>query len=128
MTRPSRSALIVSDSAPFRRYAAAALKAGQFACTEAANGFQAIERLSGNPFLLYIVDLDMPTSDGLAMFAITLMGGERDPAPTIIGCTRNPKWETEPSPWSGKTFAALLAKPFRPEEILVAAAAALNTA
>src|SRR5262245_38627005 len=83
MTRPSRSALIVSDSAPLRRYINASLAGARFDCTEASSGFQATDLISNRQFGLYVIDLDMPMSDGLAIFAITLIGGGRDPSPAI---------------------------------------------
>ena len=114
MKRPSRSALIVSDSAPLRRYAAAALESGGFVCSEAASGLQAMERFRESRFSLYVIDLDMPTSDGLAMFAITLTGGYDEDAPVIIGCTRSGAAPTT-GPWSDeRIFSSLLLTPFRP--------------
>jgi CheY-like chemotaxis protein len=127
MTRPSRSALVVSDSAPLRRYTSVALEAGNITCTEAASGYQAMDRLSEKTFSIYVVDLDMPPSDGVAIFAIALMDSGRDPLPVVIGCFRNPDWKMRPGPWSDeKAFAALLLKPFRPDELLAATEAALD--
>ena len=127
MTRPSRSALVVSDSAPLRRYTAVALEAGNISCTEAASGYQAMDRLSEKSFSIYVIDLDMPASDGLAMFAITLMGGSRDPSPVVIGCSRNLDEGVRPGPWGRDAFAALLPKPFHPDELLAATKTALES-
>ena len=128
MKRPSRSALIVSDSAPLRRYAAAALEAGGFICAEAANGFHAIDRFRHTRFSLYVIDLDMTPSDGLSMFAITMKGGDDERAPAIIGCTRSGVVPPD-SPWSDeRSFSTLLPTPFRPQQLLEAAEAALETA
>jgi CheY-like chemotaxis protein len=128
MKRPSRSALIVSDSAPLRRYAAAALEAGGFICAESTSGFQAMYRFHDTRFSLYVIDLDMPPSDGLSMFAITLTGGRTDQAPAIIGCTRSGRPPTD-GPWSDDgIFTTLLPTPFRPQQLLDVAEAALETA
>ncbi|MDP3738495.1 MAG: response regulator [Hyphomonadaceae bacterium] len=125
MPRPSRSALIVSDSAPLRRYAVASLEGIRIVCTEAANGYQALERLGEKPFSLYVLDLDMPPSDGLAIFAITLFSGYRDPSPVVIGHSARPAGEARQGPWPGKAgLAALLPKPFHPAELIAAALAA----
>lgn len=128
MKRPSRSALIVSDSAPLRRYAAAALESGGFECSEAANGFEAIEHLRRHRFPLYVVDVDMARTDGLPMFAIALNGdGPGHAPPTIVGCTRSGGRLSSDSPWSDPAiFAILLPTPFRPAELLEAAEAALD--
>jgi CheY-like chemotaxis protein len=128
MKRPSRSALIVSDSAPLRRYAAAALEAGGFVCAECASGLQAMDRFHQTRFSLYVIDLDMPPSDGLSMFAITLTGGDGERAPSIIGCTRSGRPPAD-GPWSDEDkFSILLPAPFRPQQLLEAAEAALETA
>lgn len=128
MRRPSRSALIVSDSAPLRRYAAAALEAGGFICAESANGLQAMERFRQTRFSLYVIDLDMPPSDGLSMFAITLTGADDERAPSVIGCTRSGGLPPG-GPWTDQSvFSSLLPTPFRPQQLLEAAEAALEPA
>jgi CheY-like chemotaxis protein len=128
MSRPSRSALIVSDSAPLRRYAAAALEGGGFLCAESANGLQAMERFRQTRFALYVIDLDMAASDGLSMFKITLTGRDDDHPPAIIGCTRTGMLPAN-GPWTDeRVFSVLLPTPFRPQQLLEAAEAALETA
>ena len=128
MKRPSRSALIVSDSAPLRRYAAAALEAGGFVCAESASGLQAMERFRETRFSLYVIDLDMAASDGLSMFKITLTGREDNVPPVIIGCTRTGRLPID-GPWADELlFSVLLPTPFRPQQLLEAANAAVETA
>lgn len=128
MSRPSRSALIVSDSAPLRRYAAASLEAIGIVCTEAANGYLAMERLSEKLFSLYVLDLDMPQSDGLAIFAITLFDGYRDPSPAVIGYSSRPPAEARHGPWPADAdLAALLPKPYHPAQLIAAAQQALDS-
>lgn len=128
MKRPSRSALIVSDSAPLRRYAAAALEAGGFVCAESSSGMQAMERFRETRFSLYVIDLDMAASDGLSMFKITLTGRDDGRQPVIIGCTRTGKMPAD-GPWSDEhLFSILLPTPFRPQQLLEAAEEALETA
>jgi CheY-like chemotaxis protein len=124
MKRPSRSALIVSDSAPLRRYAAAALEAGNYVCSEAADGFQAMEQMQQKRFSLCVIDLDVSLSDGLAMFAITLKGGSGRP-PAVIGCTRSGRLPAD-SPWADESaVSTVLPAPFRPHHLLEAAKLAL---
>jgi DNA-binding response OmpR family regulator len=126
MTRPSRSALIVSDSAPLCRYAASSLRTVRFTCTEAINGFQAIDLLHERLFDIYVIDLDMPASDGNAIFAITLFGGLCDPSPAVIGVSSRPEAEARKGPWNETLdLAALIPKPFRPGDLIAAAEAAL---
>ncbi len=127
MTRPSRSALVVSDSAALRRYISATLESARLSCTEAASGFQAMDCLSERLFDLYLVDLDMQHSDGAAIFATTLTGGFRDPLPTLIGVSERPQEQALKPPWGNATsFAALFAKPFRPDELVAVVEANLG--
>ncbi|HEX5006566.1 MAG TPA: hypothetical protein VFV70_05605 [Hyphomonadaceae bacterium] len=127
MKRPSRSALIVSDSAPLRRYAAAALEAGGFVCAESSNGFQAMERFRETRFSLYVIDLDMAASDDLSMFRITLTGREDHARPAIIGCTRTGVGPAK-GPWADERLLfVLLPTPFRPQQLLEAANAVVET-
>jgi len=126
MTRLSRSALIVSDSAPLRRYIASTLEAIRFSCAEAANGYHAMDRLSERLFDLYAVDLDMAPSDGTAIFAIALTGGFRDPSPVVIGISDRPREEACKGVWASAANAvALVGKPFHPRDLIAAANAAL---
>lgn len=126
MKRPSRSALIVSDSAPLRRYMATTLEAVRFCCTEAVNGSSAVDRLSERLFDICAVDLDMPASDGMSVFAVTLAGGFRDPSPVVIGISAWPEPEARKGPWANAaSFAAMIGKPFHPDELIAAADAAL---
>jgi two-component system, sensor histidine kinase len=126
MGRPSRSALIVSDSAALRRYMASTLEVAGFTATEASSGFQAMDCLSERMFDLYLVDLDIASSDGMAIFAITLTGGFRDPSPVIVGVSDQPQEEAVRPPWGDATsFAALFAKPFRPDDLIAAVETAL---
>ena len=124
MTRPSRSALIVSDSAPLRRYAAASLEAADFFCTEAGNGYVALDRLSERLFALYLVDLDMPQSDGVSIFAIAMKG--RDPSPITIGFSRRPEAEARIGAWSSTAFSAVLSLPFSHDALALAAREAVS--
>ena len=126
MGRTSRSALIVSDSAALRRYMASTLETAGFAPTEASSGFQAMDCLSERLFDVYLIDLDIAASDGLSIFAITLTGGFRDPSPVLVGISDKPGEEVIRPPWGDATsFAALFAKPFRPDDLIVAVETAL---
>jgi two-component system, chemotaxis family, chemotaxis protein CheY len=126
MTRLSRSALIVIDSAPLRRYSASSLEGAGFDCIEAANGFLAMDRLSERPFDLYVIDVDMPAPDGLAIFTITLFGGYRDPSPVVIGLSARLEAEARTGPWGDEAeFAAVIPKPFPPHVLIDAARAAI---
>jgi CheY-like chemotaxis protein len=123
MTRNSRSALIVSDSAPLRRYAASSLEAAEFFCVEAASGFQAVDRVTERLFALYVIDLDMPLTDGVSIFAIALYG--MDPSPVVLGWTTRPEHPRR-GVWAPDSFAGVIGTPFRPDDLAAAARAAVG--
>jgi len=125
MSRLSRSALIVSDSAPLRRYIAASLAGARIICSEAASGLQAMDLISDRVFALYIVDLDMAANDGLAIFAIALAGRDQQASQAVIGCSEAPDEAMRREPWAGTKLFARLTKPFQPADIIAAAESAL---
>lgn len=120
MASPPRSALVVGDSALLRLYVSATLRGEGYLVVEAANGFFAMDRLSERSFDLCVVDLDMPQSDGMTIFALTLTGGYRNPRPVIVGCTQRPG-NPPPTVWTDEqSLAAVLETPFRPEDLMAA--------
>jgi CheY-like chemotaxis protein len=105
---------------------ASTLEVIRFSCTEACSGFHAMDCLSERMFDLYLVDLDMALSDGVAIFAVTLTGGFRDPSPVLIGLAGRPQEQALKPPWGDvSNFSALFAKPFRPDDLIAAAETAL---
>jgi two-component system chemotaxis response regulator CheY len=113
-----RSALVVGDSALLRTYVSATLKTAGFTVVEAANGFFAMDRISERSFDLCFIDLDMPQSDGMAIFALTLTGGYRNPIPLMVGCSAKPN-DPPRSVWTEEqALSAILPKPFRPQELM----------
>ncbi len=60
--------LIVDDSTTVRKLLAYTLKAKNYRCVEAADGFDALEKLAQNMDIkLIISDLNMPNMDGLEL-------------------------------------------------------------
>ena len=119
MTRPSRSALIVSDSAPLRRYAATSLEAAGFACTEAASGYLAVDRISERLFAIYVIDLDMPQSEGVSILAVAMTA--RDPSLVAVGFSHRSEAEAMTGAWRSTPFSAVLSLPFPPDALAGAA-------
>ena len=61
----AKTALIVDDSLTFRQMVAMALTDAQFTVIEAANGQEALDKLSGARVDIIISDVNMPVMDGL---------------------------------------------------------------
>lgn len=60
-----KTALVVDDSLTFRQMVAMALADAQFTVLEAANGQEALDKLSGARVDIIISDVNMPVMDGL---------------------------------------------------------------
>ena len=58
--------LVVDDSSLVRLYYRAALEKSGFQVEQAMNGVEAMEKVLAEPFNLLIVDINMPTMDGLS--------------------------------------------------------------
>ena len=56
--------LIVDDEANVRDFCHSVLAARGFACADAVDGLQALERVNSEPFDLVLLDIDMPTMKG----------------------------------------------------------------
>ncbi len=118
MARPPRSALVVGDPTLMGAYAAAILRALGFVTTAAATGYQAMDRLAERSFDLCIVDLDMPQSDGMTIFALTLLDKRRSGGPVVIGSSAHPDTARR-GPWADEAaLAGFLRKPFRPGDLI----------
>lgn len=78
--------LVVDDSAVMRRIARRMLEGLGFACTEAADGAQAVEAVRRDPPDLILLDWEMPVLDGYG--ALTAVRAEPwGRSPRIVMCT-----------------------------------------
>jgi len=76
--------LVVDDDSSTRRLIAGLLRAQSFAVTEAADGFEALERVEEKPFDLVLVDVWMPRMTGLDLLARLR---ERSTCPKVVVMT-----------------------------------------
>jgi len=76
--------LVVDDDSSTRRLIAGLLRAQSFAVTEAADGFEALERVEQRPFDLVLVDVWMPRMTGLDLLARLR---ERSTCPKVVVMT-----------------------------------------
>ena len=76
--------LVVDDDSSTRRLIAGLLRAQSFAVTEAADGFEALERVEQRPFDLVLVDVWMPRMTGLDFLARLR---ERSTCPKVVVMT-----------------------------------------
>ncbi len=77
--------LIVDDSATVRKLLIHTLKPKHYACIEACDGFDALEKLALNPDIkLIISDLNMPNMDGIELIGNIRQNPQYQDLPIIM--------------------------------------------
>lgn len=108
--------LIVDDAATVRMYHRTLLEAGGYMVEEAVNGVEALEKSLGEPFDLYLVDINMPKLDGYG-FLRELRGQDLPQAPAIMISTEAAGHDRKRALAAGANH--YLIKPVKPEQFLV---------
>src|SRR5712691_10343916 len=104
--------LVVDDDADFRTGLRTALEMKGYQVEEAANGQEALERLTQKPPLLVLLDLQMPVMNGREMLQrMRAQPGYLD-LPVVIISGFGFEWEAELMGAQG-----YIGKPFEPEEL-----------
>lgn len=120
----ARTVLIVEDQAILRTLLKKYLSQGGFSVEEAANGVDALQRLTRpEPVDVIVLDVRMPRMDGMQT-AARLRQLPAHVATPILFCTATPPDELT-VPDSAKPFG-VLHKPFEHEEILSSVAHVLQ--
>lgn len=70
MTNNQKTILVVDDANLVRLFYRSALEAAGFRVEEALNGLEALEKLLTTPVDLLLVDVNMPTMDGLTFIDV----------------------------------------------------------
>lgn len=81
--------LIIDDASTVRSYHRQILEHAHFSVEEAINGFEALEKCWLTPFDLLLVDLNMPTMDGLAFLRELRSQPQLHQAPAVIVSTES---------------------------------------
>ena len=111
-----KQVLVSDDSATMRRMVIASLRGlSGVRCDEAANGLEAIERLSLEPIDLMIVDLNMPDMHGLEVVQFVRRHAVFQGIPIIVLTTRGDEESRSAALAAGATV--YLTKPFEPQEL-----------
>jgi two-component system, chemotaxis family, chemotaxis protein CheY len=107
--------LIVEDAATVRLYHRSILESAGYEVLEAMNGIEALEKVLGNPFDLYIVDVNMPKLDGYG-FLRKLRSEDIRQAPAIMVSTEAEADDRERAYQAGAND--YLIKPAKPLQLL----------
>ncbi len=109
--------LIVDDSASIRQMVSFTLKGAGYDVIEAADGQEALEKLSGAPGVRMIVtDLSMPNLDGIALIRAVRGGNSHKFIPIVMLTTESPESKKQEGKAAGAT--GWIVKPFRPEQLV----------
>lgn len=112
--------LVVDDSRVMREMIVAALRGLEgLAFTHAASGLEAIERLSLHPFELMVLDVNMPDVNGFEVLEFVRSQDRLRALPVLVLTSRSDARSKERALAAGAS--RYMAKPFEPQELLVAA-------
>jgi two-component system chemotaxis response regulator CheY len=120
--------LIVDDAATVRMYHRKILMDAGWHTEEAANGFEALERVhaqaEGSEFDLFVVDINMPRLDGYSFVRELRQLGAHQQAPVLMVSTEAKQADSSAAFDSGAN--AYLVKPARPQALVLSASLLLG--
>jgi CheY-like chemotaxis protein len=90
MSTQQLKALVVDDDSIVRRMLVFALGKEEFACSQAADGVEALAKLHGERFDLLVTDLQMPGKHGHAL-AVEILAGENRPVIVVHSSLDDPR-------------------------------------
>jgi len=118
--------LIVDDSPTMRRMVMSSLRSiAEIEFTEAANGLEAIEKLSLGPVTLMVLDLNMPDMHGLDVLQFLRGHNPFKQIPVIVLTTKDDETTRKNAMDAGATL--YLTKPFQPQTLLESASRVLES-
>ena len=106
---PKKKVLVVDDDDAIRMMVERVLKREQYDVESARDGFEAIEKLSGNDYATVLLDLMMPRVDGHGVIRF-LEENREVPKPFVIVMTANLAGATETA--AARPVFRVLPKPF----------------
>lgn len=116
----SKTILIVDDSASIRQVVALTLRGAGYEVIEAHDGQDALSKLTGQRVHLIISDVNMPVMNGIELLKQVKAHSTYKFTPVIMLTTESSDSMKEEGRAAGAK--AWMVKPFKPEQILAAAA------
>ncbi|MCL6612887.1 MAG: response regulator [Peptococcaceae bacterium] len=108
--------LIVDDSSTVRRYYREVLEGAGHQVEEAANGYEALERVYTGKFDMLLVDVNMPKMDGYSFLSEIRRARDLDQAPALMITTEGDTGDVDRGFRAGCNM--YFVKPVKPEELL----------
>ena len=118
-----RTILTVDDSASVRQMVGFTLERAGYAVMQAADGREALAKLSGAPAQLVITDLNMPNMDGLELIRQVRQAPGYRFVPIVMLTTESEPQKKQAGRVAGAT--GWIVKPFTPEQLLAVVAKVL---
>lgn len=116
--------LAVDDSFSVRKLLEYALKARGYEVITAADGQEALEKLTAGAFDLVILDINMPRMDGFTFLRKVKLDLKKRDLPVLMLTTEGQPEDKDRAIGLGAT--AYVVKPFKPTELVEAAEKVLN--
>jgi CheY-like chemotaxis protein len=114
--------LVVDDDDAIRRLVGTVLRRQQYETEDAANGLEAMEKLSARPFDAVFLDLMMPIRDGYDV--VTYLQGREDRPYVVVMTAAGTKGTRNLDP---QVVRRILYKPFDIRDVIAAAAECIGT-
>lgn len=108
--------LIVDDSSTVRRYYRETLAEAGHRVEEAANGYEALEKVYAEKFDILLVDVNMPKLDGCSFIREVRRAGDLEPVPVLLISTEAGRGDIERGFKAGCNL--YLVKPVEPDDLL----------
>lgn len=113
----SKKIMVVDDSASMRQMIKFTLSSAGFDVIEAADGLDAMKKLSGNPVHLIIADINMPNMDGIELIKKVRAHKGHKFTPIIVLTTESQVALKEEGKSAGAT--GWIVKPFTQSQLLL---------
>ncbi len=108
--------MTIDDSPSLRQMVSLALKSANYEVVEACDGRDAIAKLKGREFHLFLTDLNMPGMDGITLTQKLRSMPEYRFVPIILLTTESQQEKKKQGKAAGAT--GWIVKPFQPQDLL----------
>ena len=114
-----KSIMVVDDSSSLRQMVSVVLRHAGYAVVEATDGLEALEKLRGQDFCLFLTDINMPKMDGIELTRRLRAIPAYKFVPIVMLTTESHPERKLAGKAAGAT--AWIVKPFDPDQLLAVA-------
>jgi two-component system, chemotaxis family, chemotaxis protein CheY len=114
-----KSIMVVDDSSSLRQMVSVVLRGAGYAVVEATDGLEALEKVRGQDFCLFLTDINMPKMDGIELTRRLRAIPAYKFVPIVMLTTESHPERKLAGKAAGAT--AWIVKPFDPDQLLAVA-------